>query len=220
MHHLRIDFISDVVCPWCIIGLKSLEAALQRTADIAAPDIRFQPFELNPAMPPEGQNVRDHVAEKYGASPGQSAASRSAIRDAAAEFGFTIAGGPDSRIWNSFDAHRLLHWAGTLGRQPDLKLALFEAHFSQGRNIADAGVLAAVAGAAGLDATAAADILANGTFADEVRTAEAFWIEQGVTAVPAIVFDSRFMVVGGQPVDAFENVIRKVVARREDVPAE
>ncbi len=213
MHRLRIDFVSDVVCPWCIIGLKSLEAALQRTADIVAPEIHFQPFELNPAMPAEGQNVREHILEKYGASPERSAASRSAIRDAAAEFGFDIQSGPDSRIWNTFDAHRLLHWAETQGRQADLKLALFAAYFTDGRNVSDAEVLVASAASVGLDAAAARAVLAEGAYAHEVRAAAGFWRDQGINAVPAIIFDRQFAVMGGQPVDAFERVIRKIATR-------
>jgi predicted DsbA family dithiol-disulfide isomerase len=215
MHRLRIDFVSDVVCPWCVIGLKSLEAALRRTADIVAPEIHFQPFELNPAMPPEGQNVREHILEKYGASPERSAASRSAIRDAAAEFGFAINSGPESRIWNSFDAHRLLHWAGGQGRQADLKLALFTAYLSDGANISDHDLLVATAAGIGLDAGEARDVLTGGAFAAEVRADAAFWRDQGVHAVPAIIFDRRFAIMGGQPVNAFERAIRKIVAKRE-----
>ncbi|KPF71011.1 disulfide bond formation protein DsbA [alpha proteobacterium AAP81b] len=213
MHRLRIDFVSDVVCPWCVIGLKSLETALRNLGDVA-PEIHFQPFELNPAMPPEGENVGEHVARKYGASPERSAANRSAIRDAAAEFGFVMKGGPDSRIWNSFDAHRLLHWAEGQGRQADLKLALFEAYFSRGENISDADLLVATAASVGLDGAAARDVLTSGAYAAEVRADEAYWQEQGITAVPAIIFDRQFAVLGGQPVEAFERVIRKIIAKR------
>ncbi len=212
MTPLRIDFVSDVVCPWCVIGLKSLEVALARTADVAIAEIHFQPFELNPAMPPEGQNVAEHVAEKYGASPERSAASRQAIRDAAAEFGFPIRSGPDSRIWNTFDAHRLLHWAAGEGRQAALKQALFAAYFSDGANVSDTETLVAAAVSVGLDGEAARELLTSGAFINEVRTDEAFWREQGIHAVPAIVIDKQYMILGGQPVEAFERAIRRIAA--------
>lgn len=212
MTPLRIDFVSDVVCPWCVIGLKALEAALARTADVASAEIHFQPFELNPAMPREGQNVAEHVAQKYGASPERSAASRQAIRDAAAEFGFPIRSGPDSRIWNTFDAHRLLHWAAGQGRQAALKQALFTAYFSDGADVSDTETLVAAAVSVGLDGAAARDVLTSGAFINEVRADEAFWREQGIHAVPAIVIDRQYMILGGQPVEAFERAIRRIAA--------
>lgn len=130
---MKIDFVSDVSCPWCIIGLGGLEEALARVGDLVDAEITLQPFELNPDMPPEGQNIGEHIFQKYGATPEQSAANREQIRARAAEVGFTIATTPDSRIYNTFDAHRLLHWAGLEGRQLPLKHALFEAYFTLAR---------------------------------------------------------------------------------------
>jgi predicted DsbA family dithiol-disulfide isomerase len=212
---LEIDFVSDVVCPWCIIGLGGLEEALRRMEGVDA-DIRFHPFELNPAMPPEGENVAEHIARKYGASPEQSAASRDAIRERAAEIGFAMNTGPDSRIWNTFDAHRLLHWAGTLGgdAQSRLKHALFAAHFGEGRNIADHGVLVGVADRAGLDGLEVATILASDRYASDVRAAEEFWRRQGVQAVPTLVIDGRYLISGGQPADIFERALRRIAAEK------
>lgn len=207
---LRIDFVSDVVCPWCVIGLRSLEAALARTADLFTPEFHFHPFELNPDMAAEGENVAEHVAHKYGASPEQSAANRGTIRQMGAELGFTFAGGPEARIWNTFDCHRLLHWAGRAGRQQALKEALFAAHFTRGEALAEPAVLVAAAAEAGLDPEAAGEVLASGRYADEVRTESAFWRDQGITAVPAIVFDGQYAVLGGQPVDTFERFLRKL----------
>lgn len=212
---LEIDFVSDVVCPWCIIGLGSLEQALDRIGDVAA-EIRFHPFELNPAMPPEGENIGEHIARKYGAGPEQSTASRDAIRARAADIGFDMNTGPDSRIWNSFDAHRLLHWAGTIGpeAQHALKHAMFTAHFSEGRNIADHGVLAEVAGAAGLDGMEAAAILASDRFAADVRAGEDFWRRQGIQAVPTLIIDGRYLISGGQSADVFERALRRIAAEK------
>jgi len=212
LKQLRIDFVSDVVCPWCVIGLKSLEQALADAADVVVADIHFQPFELNPGMPPEGQNVAEHIAQKYGADPERSRGTRDLIRSTAAELGFAINSSADSRIWNTFDAHRLLHWAELAGRQADLKLALFTAYFTDGRNVGDADVLAAACAAAGLDAGAAREVLASGRYADEVRRDEDFWREQGISAVPAIVIDRKHLITGGQPAAAFERALRSLAA--------
>jgi predicted DsbA family dithiol-disulfide isomerase len=217
MRAIRIDFVSDVVCPWCVIGLKSLETALANASDVISADIHFQPFELNPQMPPEGQNIAEHIAQKYGSDPERSRGTRDLIRNSAAAFGFTINSGPDSRIWNTFDAHRLLHWAGTQGRQAELKNALFTAYFTNGQNPGDPDVLAAAAVAAGLDETAARDVIASGRYIDDVRTDERFWREQGISAVPAIVLDGKYLILGGQPPEAFERALRKLAA--EEPPA-
>ncbi|HQR88002.1 MAG TPA: DsbA family oxidoreductase, partial [Caulobacter sp.] len=140
---LKIDFVSDVSCPWCIVGLGGLETALERVGDLVEAEIHFQPFELNPNMPPEGQNIVEHIGEKYGATPEQSAANRKAIHERAASVGFTMKTSETSRIYNTFDAHRLLHWAGIIGGQKALKRALFDAYFTDGLSPADHDVLVA-----------------------------------------------------------------------------
>jgi predicted DsbA family dithiol-disulfide isomerase len=212
---LRIDFVSDVMCPWCIIGLKSLEAALANTADIVTPNLHFQPFELNPDMAPEGENTAEHIAKKYGADPARAAASRSALKDAAAAHNFEINSGPNSRIWNSFDCHRLLHWAGLISpaHQRALKLALFEAHFTHGEVMNDHDVLVAAATKASLDAEAAAEVLSTGRYAEEVRAEQSQWRAADINAVPAIIFNRQYLILGGQPPEAFENIIRKIAAK-------
>ncbi len=209
---MRIDFVSDVVCPWCVIGLKALEQALANAADTVTAEIHFQPFELNPGMPPEGQDVGEHVREKYGSSPEQSQGTRDLIRSSAAALGFTINSGPGSRIWNTFDCHRLLHWAEEQGRQAELKMALFEAYFTDRQNPGDVTVLAAAAAKAGLDPEAAQRVIASGAYADEVRRDEAFWRDQGVQAVPTLVINGKYGITGGQPVAAFEKAIRSIAA--------
>ena len=210
---LRIDFVSDVSCPWCVIGLKGLEEALERVGDLVEADIRFQPFELNPEMPHEGQKLTDYVAQRYGSTPQQFRERRAAIRERAADLGFTIALSPDDgRVYNTFDAHRLLHWAGLEGRQRQLKLALFEAYFQSCLNPGDHGVLADAADKAGLDRNAASDVLASSLYGEEVRAAERFWQSKGISGVPAVVIDQRYLISGGQPADAFENAIRKIAS--------
>jgi predicted DsbA family dithiol-disulfide isomerase len=209
---LQIDFISDISCPWCIIGLRALEAALDRARDAVSADITFQPFELNPHMPREGQNIVDHVAEKYGSTPEQSAANRATIRDRAAELGFAMNGGAQSRIYNTFDAHRLLYWAEQQGRQAALKDALFVAYFTEQRDPSDHKLLADVAASVGLDRSEAEQVLVSDRFSSDVRRAEQLWQSRGIHAVPAIVIDGRYLISGGQPPKVFEEALRKIAA--------
>jgi len=209
---MKIDFVSDVSCPWCIIGLRGLEEALARTGDLVDAEIVFRPFELNPAMPPEGQNIVEHITQKYGSSAEQSAANREMIRARAADLGFTMAMTDQSRIYNTFDAHRLLHWAEGEGHQSALKHALFDTYFTDGQDPSDHDVLVAAAAKAGLDETAAREVLASGRYAEEVRDAEKLWQSRGINAVPAVVIDDRYLISGGQPAEAFEQALRKIAA--------
>ena len=209
---MRIDFVSDVVCPWCVIGLKGLEQALANMTDVVTADIHFQPFELNPDMPPEGQDIGEHVAQKYGSTPEQSAAARDTIRARAADVGFTIASRPGARIYNTFDAHRLLHWAAEQGRQAAVKMQLFDAYFTQGRSPADHDVLVDAAVAAGLDGGAARAMLASDRYADAVRADEENWRRQGISAVPAVIINERYLISGGQPPAVFEKALRRIAA--------
>ncbi|GLK46209.1 MULTISPECIES: DsbA family oxidoreductase [Novosphingobium] len=211
---LKIDFVSDVACPWCVIGLKGLEAALERLEGEVTAEIHFQPFELNPNMGNEGQNLREHIAQKYGSTPEQSAASRAVLQERAASVGFTIAMNDESRIYNTFDAHRLLHWAGEQGRQSELKHALFEAYFTHGANVSRHEVLLDVVARAGLDTSRAAEILCGDEFASAVRDDEELWRSRGISSVPAIMIDEKYLVSGGQPVEVFEEVLKKIAAER------
>jgi predicted DsbA family dithiol-disulfide isomerase len=210
---LKIDFVSDVMCPWCAVGLGSLEQALGRLGDLVEADIRFHPFELNPTMPKGGQNLFEHLAQKYGLSKDQVLANQERLGARAAEAGFVMARDENSRMYNTFDAHRLLHWAGVEGRQSPLKRALLEANFARGENIEDPEVLVAAAEAAGLDGEQAREVLASGRYADEVRAEERDWLEKGINSVPAVVIDDRYLISGGQPAEAFEQAIRRIVAK-------
>lgn len=212
---MKIDFVSDVSCPWCAIGLFGLERALERTRDLVSAEITFQPFELNPRMPPEGQNTLEHVMQKYGSTPDEIAANRERIRERAAEVGFTMRYSDDSRIYNTFDAHRLLQWAKLEGRQRELEHALFTAHFTEGLNVSDHEVLADLAERAGLDRAAAREVLGSGRYGAEVRRAEEFWRENDISAVPAVIINDRYLISGGQPAEAFEQAIRKIAAMPE-----
>lgn len=217
---LSIDFISDVVCPWCIIGLGCLDEALRRLDGQVEADVRFHPFELNPDMPPQGEDIAGHVARKYGATPEQSAGSRNMIRARAADVGFAINGGPDSRIWNTFDAHRLLHWAGLTGtaEQRALKMALFTAHFTDGRNISDHGVLLEAVETAGLNVDAATAVLGSDRYGEAVRIAEATWRQNGITAVPTLIVEGRYIISGGQTGEVFAKALGRIAAEKAASP--
>jgi predicted DsbA family dithiol-disulfide isomerase len=208
---IRIDFVSDVSCPWCAIGLKSLEQALGRVTDVASAELHFQPFELNPQMGPEGQDIAEHIKEKYGASPEQQEQSREMIRQRGEDVGFTFDMSKRGRIYNTFDAHRLLHWAEEAGRQRDLKMALFEAYFTRGEDPSSHAVLLNVVEQVGLDRDEAARILASDTYADEVREIEQVFQRSGVHSVPAIIVNQRHLISGGQPPEVFEQALRQIV---------
>ena len=209
---LKIDFVSDVSCPWCIIGLKALEQAADRLQGEVALDLHFQPFELNPQMGPEGQDIGEHLQEKYGATPEQSQKNRDAIAARGAELGFTFRMDKRSRIYNTFDAHRLLHWAEEQGLQSALKKALFQAYFTDGQSPGDHEVLVRVASDVGLDAAQAREVLASGRYADEVREREQFYLQNGIHSVPAIIVNERHLIQGGQPVEVFEQALRQIAA--------
>jgi predicted DsbA family dithiol-disulfide isomerase len=212
---LKIDFVSDVSCPWCVIGLRSLEQALERVGDEATAEIHFQPFELNPQMPPQGQDIAEHIAQKYGSTPGQLLRNQESIRARGEALGFTFEMDKRSRIYNTFDAHRLLHWAELDGRQHELKRALFAAYFTAGRNPSDRDVLIDAATQAGLDPARAREILESGLYADEVRAREQFYARAGINAVPSVIVNDKYLIQGGQPVEVFEQALRKIAAENE-----
>ena len=213
---LRIDFVSDVACPWCAVGLAGLERALDALKGSVVAEMHFQPFELNPHMPPEGEDIVEHIGRKYGSTPEQQEASRAAIRERGASVGFAFHPAGRGRIWNTFDAHRLIYWAGLEGRQREMKHALLEAYHGEARNPGDADVLLACALAAGLDADGARAVIHSDEYADEVREQEAFFQQHGITAVPSVIVDNQYLIQGGQPPEAFAEALRKIAAGKAD----
>ena len=209
---LRIDIVSDVMCPWCIIGYRQMVLALQATG--TAHEIHWHPFELNPDMPKEGQNLREHIVEKYGSTPEQSEQSRQQMTRLGVDLGFDFQFTDDTRMHNTFQAHQMLHWADQQGRKSDLKLALFGAHFTQGRDLSEAAVLAEVAGEIGLDPSQALAVLADQRFAADVRQEQNFWIQQGIRGVPAVVFDRQHLVTGAQGVDSYTRILKQLTEQR------
>jgi predicted DsbA family dithiol-disulfide isomerase len=209
---MRIDFVSDVACPWCAVGLASLEQALERIGDGVQADIHFQPFELNPNMAAEGEDTSEHIKHKYGLSDAQLAENQARIRERGAEVGFTFHPDGRSRIVNTFDAHRLLHWAGIEGRQSALKHALLRAYFTDREDVSDHATLVRIAGDVGLPQNPARAILESDRYAEEVRAAEQVFQRSGISAVPSIILNQRHLISGGQPVEVFERALREVAA--------
>lgn len=207
---LEIDVVSDVACPWCAIGLSSLQQALARVGDDVQARVVMHPFELNPGMGPGGEDVVEYLSKKYGRTPEQIAETQAMIRERGAAVGFTF--GARTRVYNTFDAHRLLLWAGIEGKQVPLKLALLQAYHGDGKDPSDHEVLVDAARSVGLDAQRARAVLESEQFADEVRAEEREYQAMGIQSVPAVIFNRRYLVSGGQPPEVFEQAIRQIAA--------
>lgn len=214
---LKIDFVSDVSCPWCIIGLKALEQAVEKIGDDISVDVTFQPFELNPQMAPEGQDLFEHLAQKYGSTVEQSEQNREAIRARGEDLGFTFRMDKLERIYNTFDTHRMLHFAALKGCQSELKHALFDAYFTDGENPGDHDVLIRLAEQVGLDVAETREILSTDTYAADVRKQQQFYQSQGIRAVPAVIINDRHLIEGGQPVEVFERALRQIAEQPLEV---
>jgi predicted DsbA family dithiol-disulfide isomerase len=217
---LHIDFVSDIACPWCAVGLHALDEALRRIGKDIDISLRFQPYELNPDMPREGDDTVAYLSRKYGLDAERIAQNQANIRERGAAVGFRF--GTRHRVWNTFDAHRLLHWAALVDAEAEalaatdhqarLKHALLQAYHGDGENPSDPEVLLRLAGDAGLDGEAAREVLASGAYADEVRAAEAQWQQAGIRAVPSVVINGRHLIQGGQPPEVFEQALRQIAA--------
>ncbi|ALL69988.1 DSBA oxidoreductase (plasmid) [Paraburkholderia caribensis MBA4] len=210
---LRIDFVSDIACPWCAIGLSSLQLALSRLGEAVNAEIVMHPFELNPQMGPEGEAIVDYLGKKYGRTPAQIEETQAMIRERGASVGFAF--GARNYVYNTFDAHRLLYWAGIEGKQLPLKRALLQAYHGDGKDPSNRDVLVEAAQSVGLNAAKARDVLNGNDYADEVRAEEQQFQAMGIQSVPSIVFNQKYLVTGGQPVEAFEQVIQQILAEEE-----
>lgn len=214
---LKIDFVSDVVCPWCAIGLSSLEIALAKLEGEVAAELHFQPFQLNPDMAPEGAEVVPYLSKKYGMSAEQVEKNQQAIAQRGAEVGFEFRMDRRSRTYNTFDAHRLLHWAGEAGatQQRALKHALLSAHFTDGENPSAREVLLRCASLAGLDATAAAAVIDSDQHAEALREQVRFYQGAGISSVPSVIVNDRHLIQGGQPPEVFVQALRQIAAEAQ-----
>jgi len=210
---LDIQFISDVMCPWCVVGFGNLNKALEELKDTVNADITFQPFELNPEMGPDGLDLSEHITEKYGITKAQSDENRAMIQARGKEVDFDFNFTPESRIRNSFDAHRLLHWANLEGKQAELKAALFKAHFTHNQDVSNYNTLANLAASVNLDPAAAKGILENGHFTEEVRKQEKLWQQHGINSVPTVIINNKYALSGGQPAEVFKNAIEEILEK-------
>ena len=212
---LKIDFVSDVSCPWCAVGLGALEEALGKLQGEVSAELHFQPFELNPKMGAEGQDIGEHLTQKYGSTAAQQVQIRETIRARGAEVGFVFNPEGRGRIWNTFDAHRLLHWValeGAAGQQHALKKALLAACHTRSEAMGDHGVLLACVREVGMDEVRAQAILASDEFAQAVREREGFYTSVGIHSVPAVIINDRHLISGGQPAAVFEQALRQIAA--------
>jgi predicted DsbA family dithiol-disulfide isomerase len=207
---IRIDFVSDVACPWCAVGLSSLQLALSRLGDTVDAELVMHPFELNPQMGEEGEDLVEHIGKKYGRTPQQVAQAQGELRQRGADVGFTF--GTRKRIYNTFDAHRLIHWAGIKGKQVQLKEALLRAYHGEGKPTSDRDVLVEAAESVGLDGAEARSVLQRGDYANEVRAEEEKYQEMGIHSVPSIIINNRYLLTGAQPAEAFEQAIQQILA--------
>ncbi|KJY84582.1 DSBA oxidoreductase [Vibrio galatheae] len=210
MKKIRIDIVSDVVCPWCIIGYKRLERALTTLEAEVEADIQWHPFELNPAMGSEGQNLREHLAEKYGTTTEASIAARETLTNLGKEVGFEFNFNDNTRIYNTRKAHQLLMWAQSEGKQFDLELALFHTYFTQGKDISDVDVLIECATKMGLDSDVVASVLNDSSWADAVASTEQQWLEAGINAVPAIIINRKHLISGAQTTELLISAIKQI----------
>ncbi len=210
---VQVDIVSDVMCPWCVVGFKQLEQALAEVGVGAY--IRWHPFELNPNMPPEGQNLGEHIAEKYGLPPEQSVANRKRVSDLGADLGFAFNFDADTQVVNTFEAHQLLDWSQSKGLQHPLKLALFKAHFTDGKDVSQHDILIEIATSVGLDTDEVKEVLKSGTHAKEVRERQEFWSSRGITGVPSMVFDGKYLLTGAQGAQNYAQLLQKVLSEKE-----
>jgi predicted DsbA family dithiol-disulfide isomerase len=207
---VKIDFVSDVVCPWCALGATALEQAIENLAGEVVVELTFKPFELNPDMPAEGEHAVQHMMRKYGRTADQVASRNEMVVARGLEVGFHFDLEKRSHFYNTFDAHRLLFWANAEGLQIALKKALLKANFSDGKNLADQETLVRLADEGGLDSTRTREVLTKGEFASEVRELERFYQQRGINSVPAMVLNDRQLVTGSQSVEHYEEVIRQM----------
>ncbi|USD35123.1 MULTISPECIES: DsbA family oxidoreductase [Vibrio] len=217
MKNVRIDIVSDVVCPWCIIGYKRLEQALMTLSDTIEAEIHWHPFELNPAMKPEGQNLREHLADKYGTSLEASIAARQTITDLGQELGFEFNFTDEMRIYNTRKAHQLLLWSQSQGLQLDLEIAMFHAYFTDGKDVSDTETLLDIAESLGLNRVTCQAVLSDTSWKETVSSTEQQWLEAGINAVPAIIIDRKHLISGAQSSEMLVEALQEITHQQNNV---
>ncbi|MBU3635997.1 DsbA family oxidoreductase [Polynucleobacter sp. es-GGE-1] len=211
---IKIDYVSDIACPWCAVGLGNLNQAIDQLSDKANFEVHFRPFELNPNMPKGGQDAIEHLTEKYGLTAEQVKTNQANIRAKALEAGFEFHPEGRKKVYNTFDAHRLLHWAGQefgLEKQAILKKELLNTYFCLAVNLDDQHNLLDAVTHSGLDQDRALEVLKNNEFAKEVRTEEATYTNAGINSVPAIILNDQYLMQGAQPPESFVNAFAQLI---------
>lgn len=208
--HLKLDIVSDISCPWCIIGYLSLNQALNKLAPDISVDITWQPFELNPDMPKEGQDITEHITQKYGITVEQSEQNRLMIKQRGLDLGYEFGNRGGGRIYNTFDAHRLLHWAKQSDKQTELQLALFDLYFKHNGNPSDHQQLLDVSQSIGLDRVKAQQVLESNAYEQDVRTLQSHYHLLGINSVPAFIVNDKHLISGGQPPEVFEQALKDI----------
>jgi predicted DsbA family dithiol-disulfide isomerase len=207
---ITIDFVSDVVCPWCAVGLSALDKAIENLAGEVTVKMNFMPFELNPNMPAAGENAVEHIMRKYGSSRSQILNNQQGITARGAEVGFRFDLVKRTHFYNTFNAHRLLFWAGVQGRQAELKHALLNGYFGDGQSLADNETLAGIAGSVGLDRDEALEVLRSNQYSDDVRGLERLYLGMGVNAVPAVIINGKHLISGAQSIEYYQQALKKI----------
>nr|WP_319554495.1 DsbA family oxidoreductase [uncultured Vibrio sp.] len=213
---VKIDIISDVVCPWCIIGYNHLTAAINELGIEDRIDIEWQPFELNPDMPAEGENLREHVARKYGSTTEESKNARIRIAGIGAAHGFEFNYFDDMKMLNTFDAHILLDYAKGFGKQSELKIRLFAAFFSEQKDISDREILKQELISVGLDAEEGMRWLDDEQRRSAIRTTEKQWQTMGVSSVPTVIFNHESSISGAHSVEGYKQILSELIAKADE----
>jgi len=215
MKELQIDIVSDVVCPWCAIGYGNLTQALDQLSESISAKIEWHPFQLNPYMGKEGQDINEHLEEKYGLTEAQLKENKQRIKDVGKQAGVEFTFEQRARIYNTLDCHVLLHYAQEQGKQTELKLALFKAYFSDGKDVSDQAVLVSVAESVGLDPIASQAVLNDDDYQKAVKDEESKYKSMGISSVPAFIINNKYLISGGQPVDSFLQTLKEISEKEE-----
>ena len=210
MKTLKIDIVSDVVCPWCAVGYANLSSALENLSEKVDADIQWHPFQLNPYMPKEGQAIDEHLSEKYGLDATQLKQNQQHLVDVGQKAGVEFNFNQRSRIFNTLDCHVLLDFAQSQNKQTELKLALFKAYFGEGSNVSDQAVLVKAAVSIGLDQQAIEQALADDALREKVKAEEEKYKSLGINSVPAFIINNQYLISGGQPVESFVQALTEI----------
>ena len=208
---IKLDIISDVVCPWCIVGYKRLQKAISELGIEDKLEIEWQPFELNPSMPIEGQNMGEHLSQKYGSSVQDNNQNKERLKTLGAEEGFTFNFFDDMKMVNTRDSHVLIEYAKEQNKQTELNIRLIEAFYTEKKDISNREVLKQELLTVGLNSIEALERLDKSKYKEEVEAKEQLWQNMGVSGVPTIVFNRKSALTGAQPTEVYKQVLTELL---------